>query len=309
MHSSGSFIKTCLERIRAAMDDASLAAKFDNDYLVAHCLGPAMADVLSRINLTSVGRIVLKHDITLVDDVKYYKLPPCIEQVVRLATVSTEGIVLTDLLPQDLMNWSGRGWAVEGVPGSTELYLEKGTLGVETVQLWYVSNGDFLPQLATGGVLTETDGVQRLQLNTTSTLGQLDRRTNAYAGQVLRLLPASPGVWEERIVSRSYKEGSNFYVELRRPFTDNATGTYDYELAPAGSSTLCGAIAMAAALQLATPRKISGELYQRIMMQYRSHLKTISDRMKLLQSRVPQHINKNTVDNSEYGSIFGFLGG
>lgn len=309
MNSTGSFLKTVLERVRALLDDASVDAKFDNDFIIRHHIGPAQADVLSRINLNSAGRIYLYYDITLIDGVQYYKLPPCIEQVVRLGTVDTNGQILADLMPSDYFAWSGPGWNIQGVPGSTELYLEKNVLGTSTVRLYYISNGDFMPQYSTGGTLSTSGSTQKLLLTTSSVLGDLDRRENAYAGQVLRLPPASPNPIEERIISRSYKDGSNCYVEVRRPFTLNSPGSHTYEVAPAGSSSLYDAITCCAALRLAGPRKITEVQYRRIRDQYLMAIKTVSDRMKLIQSRVPPHIAKNTIDNPEYGSVFGFLGG
>lgn len=164
-------------------------------------------------------------------------------------------------------------------------------------------------QYSTGGTLSTSGSTQKLLLTTSSVLGDLDRRENAYAGQVLRLLPASPNPIEERIISRSYKDGSNWYVEVRRPFTLNSPGSHTYEVAPAGSSSLYDAITCCAALRLAGPRKITEVQYRRIRDQYLMAIKTVSDRMKLIQSRVPPHIAKNTIDNPEYGSVFGFLGG
>jgi hypothetical protein len=77
---------------------------------------------------------------------------------------------------------------------------------------------------------------------------------------VLRLIPAGPsGIVEERIIKRHYYEAPNWKVDTYLPFT-NATsgGSKLYEIAPVGSQPLVNAIALWAAMQVGTARKITG---------------------------------------------------
>ena len=51
-------------------------AKFDNDFIIRHHIGPAQVDVLSRINLNSAGRIFTSTTTSPSSTVsQYYKLP------------------------------------------------------------------------------------------------------------------------------------------------------------------------------------------------------------------------------------------
>lgn len=296
MHSTNSYLYTLLERIRAYLDEPSLDAKYTGDYIIRHIICPVQMDVLSRLWLTQGSPVILTYDITVEDDVDHYVLPPCVQQVLRLVVVDTDGVPISDVIPRSIFHQSGSGWAIEGTPGALMLRIEGSDPRAETLQIWYVSNGDILPHYGTG-TLADVSGTDRVTLTASPTLGALDRRPNAYAGQVLRILSASPAPIEERPITTSYYSGGSWYAEVRRPFVHTSDGSVTYEIAPAGSQALYEAIAAASAIKLGVGRKISQRHRDELNLQYRAALKTIGDSLTNMQGRLPHHFDRNTVDN------------
>lgn len=298
MHTTNSYLYTLCERIRAYLDDPDVDAKYTNDYLVRHIISPSQADVLSRLNNTIGSPIILKFELTYDEDETHYTLPPCIQEVLRLVVVDEEGGILLDIVPRDRMNMRGEQWALEGAPGCFELRLNVAYPITSTIEVWYVSNGDVHPHYGTGGTLANQSGTDRFTLDLTPTLGSVDRRPNAYAGQILRLLPDSPAAIEERVITTSYVTSSVWYVEVRKPFTHTAdAGSLTYEIAPAGSQMLYEAIAVWGAMKMGTGRKISQAHQSSLRTQYLQALKTIGDNLTNIQTRVGHHFVRDTIDN------------
>lgn len=151
MHSTGSYIYTLLERVRAYLDDPDLDAKYTDDYILRHAIGPAQVDVLSRLWLNHGAQLVMIYDLTLDPDVTYYQLPPCIQQVKRFALINADNLPTFDAVPRSEYHRNGPGWALEGNPGSMALRVDVPPTGNLSAQLWYTSNGDVIPHYATNG--------------------------------------------------------------------------------------------------------------------------------------------------------------
>lgn len=151
MHSTGSVILTLTERIRNLLDEPIRESKYDQDYLVRHLIGPSLVDAISRLNNTISCPVINKLTITLDEDQAFYKLPPCVQEVLRLGIVDQEGDLVADLYPRDRMDWRGQGWRLEGGPGALSLWMENRPASLGSVELWYSSNGDCLPHYSTDG--------------------------------------------------------------------------------------------------------------------------------------------------------------
>jgi hypothetical protein len=214
MNSSMSFLDTVLDRVRFYLDEPDVDAKYDNDYIVRHCICPAMVDVMSRLNNTSQGQIILKYDLSLTTTDVRYKLPPCVQEIVRFVVTDQDSNIILDIIPRDRMDYRGKNWSIEGYPGAMEFVLEGLVTGSTTAQVWYVSNGDVIPHKSATGTLDA--GLDTLTLGT-ATVGELDRRVGGYNGQVLRLIPTgSSGIVEERIIKRHYYDSPNWKVDTYR---------------------------------------------------------------------------------------------
>ena len=307
MHSTGSFLLTVIERVRAYLDEAIVDAKFTNDYLVRHVSCPEMVNVISRLSNNADNLIRVRHSITLVDGQEFYVLPPNIGEIFRFAVIDLEGRITKEFLPRNEFNPRGPGWQIEGNMLSIRPYPATG----ETADIHYIPNGDFQPHYHTGSESTqggEMTSYTTFVFDPTPTLGAIDNRENAYAGATLRVWTTAAGhhgglpdhaVLEERIIE-SY-DASTRIATVRRPFTaDISTATKPglrYEVAPVGMNSLIQAISCAAAINLGTARNITQKQMQFIVLQYKMAMKTIGDNFSFMQARKPKSYHKDTVDN------------
>ena len=299
MHSTGSFLYTVIERIRAMLDEPSMDAKFSNDFIVRHVISPSMVDVLTRISMTYDNPVILRHSVSLVANEQYYQLPPSIGEVLRFAITDSNGRVINESLPTSMYNRNGSGWSLEG----NLLSISPTPSGPSTADIFYSPNGDFFPHFADGTTSDGTkDGVlsgdrDMLVLAQSPTLGSLETRENGYAGGVLRLWNHNENILEERIISSYNVSGRT--VTVRVPFTSDieTSNGHKYEIAPQGIQSLYQAIALAGAMNMAASRNVSDKQMKFYILQYRAAIKTIGDNLSYMQMRIPKHYEKNTVDN------------
>lgn len=299
MNSDGSVLNTILTRIRFYLDDPDVDAKYTDDFLLRHALMPSMVDVLSRLNQNAENRVVNRLAYTLSDDTLEYVLPPCMQTFLKMIVQDANGVAVCDMKPRGFDHIWGPGISFEGnILRLDPLRFIGGGPDDLTVYLWYVSNGDVFPHLSTaGGTLAlNSDGRHTFTLGTAAK-GQIDRRVNAYAGQTLRLLPASPAACEERVVESSDLVGSDWVLLLRNNFTETAVGAaIPYEVCPPSSQALMEATAILAAQKLGISRKISQPHQQALVLQYRSAMKTIGDNLAMMNERSLKTTTKATID-------------
>ena len=299
MDSSGSMLKTAIERIRGFLDDPDLEAKYSDDYIVRHIISPAFSSVLSRINNSASNPVIQKIDFPLVAQQQDYQLPPAVGEVLRLCISDELGRVLQEALPRGFWNLRGPNWQIQGniisfIPHPPESYAN--------MELWYIPSGDYKPVYSTGGVgaftLSANKDTATFTVSTAATVGEWDRRPSAYIGQMLRLLPAT-GVVEERLISGwEYTSANTWTATLRKPFVSASAGNLPaFEIAPEGSENLFEAVAAAGALKLASYRKLSGEHFGMVQAAYRDAMKTLMDHYSNMQMRLPKSWEKDTVDN------------
>lgn len=307
MHSTGSFLLTVIERLRAYLDEAIVDAKYTNDYLVRHVICPEMVNVLSRLNNNTDNPIRVRHSITLVKDQEDYVLPPNIGEIYRVAIIDSSGRITKEHMPGNEFNIRGPGWQIQGNMISFRPFPVVG----ETIDIHYIPNGDFIPHYHTGSESTqggEMTSFTTFVFDATPTLGAIDNRENAYAGATLRVWTTAAGhhgglpdhaVLEERIIE-SY-DASTRTATVRRPFTtDISDGTKPglrYEVAPVGMNSLMQAIACSSAMNMGAARNITQKQMGFMILQYKTAMKTIGDNLSFMQARKPKSYEKNTIDN------------
>ena len=301
MDSTGSFLKTVIERVRGYLDDADFDAKYQDQFLVQHVIMPALVDVWSRVSLNADNPVMLDYTITLVNDQECYVLPSCVgevHEVVQMATSENNGQPITEMIPQHRMSVGGPTWALEGNMLCFRPF-PSGVTGITPFTIRYTSNGDMSPHYCDGANMG-TIGASGLTFvfAATPTLGLLDKRENCYAGQIIRILDGT--VFEERIIA-SY-EASTRTCTMKRPFI-STVGGHAYEVAPARSQGMVEAVAIACALKLGTWRKCSQAQMGMFTQQYRSAIKTIGDNMANMQMRTGKSWAKDTRDNPNYWSL------
>lgn len=298
MHSTNSFLYTVLERIRGYLDDPDFDAKYDNDFLVRHIITPTMVDVWSRLNMNLDNPVVLRQDIEFDENTEYYQLPPSVGEIWRIALRNEDGEVIDEVMPRNEFHPYRVGWSIEGNTLRFDPKKKEAQSGY-VWQIYYVPSGDVMPHYSSSGGEMKGDR-QTFVLDSSPNLGDIDRRENAYAGQILRIIPAT-GMIEERVIASHDVDLGQ--VVTRLPFNTVLESSIRYEIAPIGMQSLYEAIAAGSAMKLGAYRKITGSHYQLILQQYRSAVKSATDNLANLQMRNGKHWKKNTVDNPGYDEI------
>jgi len=297
MHSTNSFIYTVIERIRGYLDDPDLDAKYTDDFLIRHIIMPSMTNVMARINNSLTNPVVSKLLISTVKDTQYYQLPPTVGEIWGVTEYDTDtGDITRDYKPRSHWSPDGPNWSLEG----NLLSIRPIPAKAQDIYIFYTHTGDLLLHYGAG---TLDSDLTTFTLATSPTLGAIDKRANAYAGSILRLL--SGNVIEERVVESSTANEYTGSIELtvRVPFAHNSAGAVTYEVAPLNSQALYEAVAASGALKLASYKKITGTHFQMIQLQYKDAMKTAADHYANIQMRTPKHLDKDTVDNSDNRSF------
>lgn len=301
MDSTGSFLKTVIERVRGYLDDADFDAKYQDQFLVQHVIMPALVDVWSRVSLNADNPVMLDYTITLVENQECYVLPSCVgevHEVVQMSTNQNNGLPATELVPNHRMSVGGQVWALEGNMLCFRPF-PTGVSGITPYTIRYTTNGDMSPHYSDGTNGNGAIGASgaTFVFAAIPDLGLLDKRENCYAGQIIRILDGN--VFEERIIA-SY-EASTRTCTMKRPFT-SGVGNHIYEVAPSRSQGMVEAVSIACALKLGTWRKCSQAQMGMFTQQYRSAIKTIGDNMATMQMRTGKSWTKDTRDNPNWRS-------
>ena len=305
MDSIRSFLKTVIERVRGYLDDADFDAKYTDQFLVQHVIMPGMVDVWSRCSLNADNPVLLSYDITMVEDQECYVIPPCVGEVHEIVqytgaygSQTNNGVPTDDMYPRHRMSVGGPIWSLEANMICFRPF-PSGLTGNNTWTLRYTTNGDMNPHYhdsTTTNAGSLNAGKDQFTLSSAPALGLLDKRENAYAGQVLRILDGS--VFEERVIA-SY-DPSTRVATLKRPFSTPSSGAHLYEVCPAQAQGMVEAVALACALKLGAWRKISGVHAQMLQVQYKSAIKTIGDNLANMQMRNGKSWWKDTRDNPRW---------
>jgi hypothetical protein len=294
MHSTGSMILSILEAMKFYTEEQTLDAKYENSYLVRTVMGPAMADVLSRINHTQDNPILLHHAISVTAGQEFAVLPPYVQEVWWVVEFDADGNIRSDWRPMGRRNPAGPGWILDG---NSIRFMPKATF-TGTIYIGYVPNGNAALHYSSGTV--QTVGSQSsVVLATSPTYGMLDRLKDAYVGSYFRLL-GSGKIWEERIIT-AYSQATLAApaITLRNDLTRTiANGeSLEYEVCAPIVLAMWEAIAARASLKLLTSRNASGAKYQMVQAEYAASLKTVRDNLSNLQMRTGKGVERDTLDN------------
>jgi hypothetical protein len=305
MHATHSILYTILERLRFYLDEATLDAKYDNDFLLRHVIMPEFVTVYSRLARNFDNPPIIRHPIPWVAGQEYYVLPPNVMELIRVAELSDEGRVKQEWIPRGEFDRRGPGWALEGnmlvwrpIPQTTQ-----------DLDIWYIPSGDFLMHYSDDGETFDTTGdglVDTLDLEGEPVaLGALDIRTNGYVGGTLRIIrPDDKNLIEERMIETYSPDAAGGpRLTVRRPFTSaispsTPSAGVKYEIVPLYAQALASAVAASGAVSLGTAKSISEKKMKFIMVEYRKHLKTVGDQLANMQARIYKSWQKSTVDNT-----------
>ena len=294
MHSSFSYLRSAVERIRTTLDSSRIdGGKYEDSYICSYMLSTAMTNVLSRLSHTSGCRILQSFRLTPVTGQLTYALPPCVEAIVRLQFTDSLGNQLGEIQPSSPWSAYGQGWRLEGTPGLLFIVFDSAPLPAETLDLIYIGNGDWQPHLGAGTLATATATSQTLTLSATPTLGTLDRRPSAYLGSHVRILSMGPEPVQERRITRHYFESGTWKVDFQ-PLSPAVTGSVEYEIAVPGFGSLHQAIAMLAAYDLSVSLSLTGSKQQGILTMYKVAMKTAGDNLTHMNRALGFYMERNT---------------
>ena len=292
MDATGGFIQTVIDRTRAYLDDPSIDAKYDDNYLIKNVISPMFASIASRINNSTSNPISVWIPFPITRGTQYYSLPPCVGEVWRLAIRNDDNYVSREAMPRTEYHYRGPNWKVEG---NMIVFIPTPDQDYSDLELQFMHSGEVLP-FRINATLDATKSILTFALTDVPTVGVIDRRDNAYLGSTVRIL-TSTGIVEERIISGWTKNSTNWQTTVRLPFTYASAGTVTIEYAPFGLESLFEAVAAGSALKLGTYKKMSPAQFQMIQLQYKDAMKTCMDHFSSQQMRTGKYFERNTADN------------
>lgn len=296
--STGSILYRCVEHIRFMLNEPETDATFSDTYLLNMVVVPAMKTVMSRFNLNRDNPIRLRFSFSLEAGTEYYRLPPNMQEVYRVSKLADNKLASNDFIPREEESFWGPGWILEG----NTLAFRPVPLGSDSDWvIWYVPSADFKPHYGTG-LQSLTDDPNVITLSNSPTFGELDRRSNAYAGAILRLLPtSSTGVQQEHIVEESYLDGSSWKARLRLTPDPSVAGQSSllYEVLPPLTGMLWKSAADLACIELGVSRDLTEKQMRQLYMNWERSMKTSFDDLVAMQTRLGKFFRNATPDNRD----------
>lgn len=294
MHSSFSYLRSSVERIRTVLDSSRIdGGKYDDGYICSYMLSTALNTVLSRLANTSGCRILQSFRITPIQGQTVYDLPPCIDAVIRLQFTDYLGNRLGEVQPFSPWSATGQGWRLEGTPGLLRIVFDTSPDPAQALDIIYISNGDWQPHLGTGTLAAAASGVQTLSLSASPSLGTLDRRPSAYLGSHVRILSTSPAPVQERIITRHYYDAGTWKIDFKET-SPAVTGSVEYEIAVPGFGSLHQAAAMLAAYDLSISLSLPANKQAGILTMYKMAMKTAGDNLTHMNRALGFYMERNT---------------
>lgn len=296
-----SVIDNIIERLRLTLEEAK-ADKYPDSYVLRQVVQSAYSTVWSDLNMGREDPVCLRYAIDVQANTKFIVLPPMVQEVWRMATLTDDGMIEKEWWPQGQNHPCGPGWFLE----SNMLGFRPYPQGIETWSIWYVPSGDcYLHKgTATAGAEETVDGVTGIwefTLGATPSLGILDRRDSAYAGAAFRTLDDDLPLIER--ASESYDPRTRL-LRLRYPIatadTNGAGEDIDYEIAPIGATAMIDAIAARAAKSLGVARNVDQKKMLYLDHEYLRHKKTLNDRYGNLNIKKGKHQERYTRENENY---------
>ena len=210
MDATGGFIQTVIDRTRAYLDDPSLDAKYDDNFLVKHVISPMFASIASRINNSTSNPISVWIPFPLTESTEYYSLPPCVGEVWRMAIRNDDNYVSREAMPRTEWHYRGPNWKVEG---NMIVFSPKPDMDYPEIELQFMHSGEVMPFRTSATLLGAPAGVA-----ITGTAGQFScTSTTLIVGQAITITGTYGGTGS----ISNYSSGKTYYI-----ITTNGTTTF-----------------------------------------------------------------------------------
>lgn len=221
MDATGGFIATVIERTRAYLDDPSLDAKYDDNFLVRNIISPTFASVASRINNSTTNAISVWIPFPLTKGTQYFALPPCVGEVWRLAQRNTDKWVSREAMPRTEWHYRGPNWKVEG---NMMVFAPTPDLDYDDLELQFIHNGEVQPFRMPTATLVGAPS----NLVITGTAGQFScTSTTLVVGQDIKITGTYGGTGS----ISGYSSGKTYYI-----ISTNGTTTFTLSETKGGSA-------------------------------------------------------------------------
>ncbi|MFN7302151.1 MAG: hypothetical protein ACK5U7_11825 [Bacteroidota bacterium] len=305
MDSNFSYLQADVEHIRTMLDASRIdGGKYTDSYICSYSLTHSMRNVLSRLSNNSGCRILQKFRITPVAGQTRYKLPPCIEGVIRLQFTDTLGNVVGEIQPFSPWSANGQGWRLEGTPGFLSIVFDATPDPSQFLDIVYISNGDWYPHYGEGDLeAPKTGNLQVMSLATAPILGTVDRRESAYLGSHVRIIPSSNAPVQERQILRHWHDGTDWKIEFEAT-NPELIDKHNYEIVVPGFGALHHAVAMLTAFELSVALSATQSKQGGILTLYKTAMKTALDNVTSINRALGFYMERN-VPGSAVNMTFG----
>lgn len=270
--STGSYIKGLVERARFFYENDS--DKFTDSWVVQNLVSEAYAEIWNLINKANQDPVLLWFDVTLASGTSDYILPPTVAEVWAMAKRETDnqGVqwVTQYWRPEDGLRLDKYGWRLSG----NRLHFDTPPDTDETWSIAYVPSGDVAMHYATTGTLAA--GGATFTLAASPSVGLLDRRENAYVGQVLRFLPVS-GVHQERTIVAYNASTRVATLDVAFSGTSAGAGADPYEVGLPGLNPLSHSLAARVAIMFAARQNAEDKRFKALHREKEAAYKTVAD--------------------------------
>ena len=255
MSTTYSYLKTTIDSIRYHLDEPSQEGKYSDTVLLRNTLRQSVQDVMHRVHNSSQTPVVCVYDFTIPTGLTSFTLPPCVGQVysLRLMDVAFENESYEIFRRHDLAI-GDYNFRIEG----NSIRIKDAQTSPLYLRLYYVHTGSgewHYGGTGNEGTAATSSNVSTFTFDSSPTIGVIDKRVNAYAGQVVRCFP-STGLIEERVVESYAFTSSVYRATLRNPF-DVVDGSVTYEVLPPGPPAMWDAVVYNACIRLGTVRQMT----------------------------------------------------
>jgi len=253
------FLQRSLRRIKKALDEPAVNAKYSDDEYIEYVEG-AYAHVLGEINRNTQHPLTVFYEVTLGAAAadQHFTLPPSLVSgmILAIKLLNSSGDVIGLMRAPMRDNPYEAGYELHG----NHLRIPRNT-HTENTTMRFIYAPLSCPRLHYGDAGDDSHSAAPTQaiLGATPTKGILDLRANAYAGCIFRVLGADAhGITQERAIKAYYPETRQ--VTFWNALDPIPTTNLVYEIAPPLDSVLDTAIALQAAKSVAA---IEGQFRRR----------------------------------------------